>query len=118
MNTKVLEKIYKGNVELSEVNVDLATLQTVQKLDDAALKNKDKALGAVQKANDALINANNIVNQTIQSFQSVIDEVTTLEKQAKDLGLPLPNDAQLALSSATRELGQFQQLKTKLSVKF
>jgi uncharacterized tellurite resistance protein B-like protein len=120
MNKSVLKNLskFESNVELAEMKVDLATLQSIIKLDDTALKNKDKAMAAVKKANDALVNANNIVNVAIRSFQSVIDEGTALEKQAKDLGLSLPNEARVALASATREINQFQDLKNKLSVKF
>jgi aconitase A len=119
MNKHVFEKIAKlEKTELSEVKVDLATLQSINKLDDIALKNKDKALAAVKKANDAKINAQNIVSATISSFEAVLNEGATLQKQAKDLGLSLPNDVNLALTSATRELAQFQDLRNKLLVKF
>lgn len=110
----IFKKI-EDKTELASQEVSLATYQSYVKLDDAALKSKDKSLAVVKKAKDSLIDASNNINATIIAFTNVISEIDALEKQAKDLGLPIPNDARVARDSAKRELSQFNELKTKVN---
>jgi hypothetical protein len=121
----ILDKINKAydveatKVELGTHEVELATLQSIIKLDDAAFKLKDKSLAIVKKAKDALIDASNNTNNVISAFNKVISEVDAIEKQVKDLGLNLPNEARVARDSAVREISQFNEIKNKInSIKF
>lgn len=112
-----IEEIHETN--LGKHEVELATLQSIIKLDDAAFKLKDKSLAIVKKAKDALIDASNNTNNVISAFNKVITEVDAIEKQVKDLGLNLPNEARVARDSAVREVSQFNELKNKInSIKF
>jgi hypothetical protein len=112
---KLVNNALFGKTELSTQKVELANLQSVVKLDDTAFKIKDKALASAKKAQDFLIDVSNNSNAAISAFNAVIAEVDTLEKQAADLGLSLPNDARVARDSAKRELSQFTELKSKVS---
>ena len=116
----VLSKINKADkTELAKHEVKLASLQNIIKLDDAALKLKDKALAIVKKAKDSLIDASNNTNNVISAFEKIIVEVDALEKSVKDLGVELPNEARIARDSAKREISQFSELKNKVSsIKF
>jgi hypothetical protein len=87
MNTKVLEKIYKGNVELSEVNVDLALIDELKKgvselnkilSEEENLKNKFNQL---KQEGQSLITRSQSSKKTLQNF---IDKFST---SAKDLGI-------------------------------
>lgn len=122
MNTRktVYEKLFRNNeTQLATHEVELASLQNVTKLDDAAFKLKDKALILVQKAKESLSIAINNSGQTITAFEKVILEVDALEKSVKDLGVTLPNEARIARDSAKREVSQFTELKNKVSsIKF
>lgn len=113
------DEIQTNKVELGKHEVELATLQSIIKLDDAAFKLKDKSLAIVKKAKDALIDASNNTNNVISAFNKVISEVDAIEKQVKDLGLNLPNEARVARDSAVREISQFNEIKNKInSIKF
>lgn len=101
--------------ELANHKVDLASLQSVNKLEDNAFKLKDKTLGSVKRLSEliATVKANTV--SATKSFELVINEVDALEKQAKELGLSLPNDARLARDSAKREFMQFSELNKKIN---
>jgi len=117
MNTmkSVYSKLFKEETQLAAHEVELATVQSVDKLDVAALKLRDKSQANVKKAKDALINANNSIGETLAAFEKVVVEVDTLEKQAKDLGLGLPTKARRAKDSAVREISIYNSLRTAIN---
>jgi len=105
----------KVEAKLANQKVELASLQGVIKLDDAAFKLKDKSLAVTQKVKESLSIAISNLGQTVSAFEKVIAEVNALEKSAKDLGIALPNDARISRDSASREISQNNDLKNKLS---
>jgi len=118
MNTmkSVYNKLFKyEQTQLASHEVELATVQSVDKLDVTALKLRDKSQANVKKAKDALINANNSIGETLAAFEKVVVEVDALEKQAKDLGLGLPTEARRAKDSAVREIGIYNSLRTAIN---
>ena len=117
MNTmkSVYSKLFKEETQLASHEVELASLQRVITLDDAALKFRDKTTASNNKAKQALVDLNNLLSQSINNFNKVVAEVDELEKSAKDLGIPLPNEARVARDSAKREITQQTELKNKVS---
>jgi hypothetical protein len=101
--------------ELSIHNIELATVQSIDKLDVNAFKLRDKSQVNVKKAKDALINASNAISDTISAFEKVVAEVDILEKQAKDLGIGLPTEARRSKDSAVRELGNLKSLSAAIN---
>lgn len=113
MKTREEVLIKLGN-QTKKVSVELASLQSVIKLDDMAFKAKDKSKALIKKAKDSKIDAINSINSSISIYEKVISEVTELQKQVKDLGVSLPNEARVALDSANREVGQLRELKNSI----
>jgi hypothetical protein len=116
---KLVFKSLFGKTELASQKIELATLQSVTKLDDTAFKIKDKALASTSKLKEFIATASINSSEAVKAFELVIKEVDTLETQARDLGLGLPNDARIARDSAKRESSQFAQLNKSISsIKF
>lgn len=95
MNTKVLEKIYKGNVELSEVGVELANpfmdLQNIYKEGQASIE-KSNALS--YDLGDAVTTWNKTFSALKKEMQNVekkimngYELIDSINRQAKELGI-------------------------------
>ena len=87
MNTKVLEKIYKGNVELSEVNVELALVDDFNKEYENALNIQAKAETSIIDYNDLATKIINSLNLAGQAFLKANARYQDIENAAKDLGV-------------------------------
>lgn len=106
-------KLFK--TELASNKLELASLQSVVKLEDSAFKLKEKALASAKKISELAATVRANTSSAVKAFESVITEVDALEVQAKELGLSLPNDARLARDSAKREAAQFTELNNKVN---
>lgn len=94
MNTKVLEKIYKGNVELSEEKVELAKIDELQAIFKQGQSSIEKSNALSYDLGDAVTMWNktfsalkkemNLVEKNVADGYKLID---VLNKQAKDLGI-------------------------------
>lgn len=83
MNTKVLEKIYKGNVELSEVNVELATVKEI----DTKLKSFGLPFSDINKVGTSVSSVQNALRILEKSINETLQEAKQLEIKAKELGI-------------------------------
>lgn len=92
MNTKVLEKIYKGNVELSEFNVELGLRDDVIASYQKYLGQRDAAKKEINKAENAVISAYNNYAGLAGLANGALGIVGDMEKKVKELGLELDPD--------------------------
>ena len=114
---EVFKKVAAINevTELAKHEVDLASLGRVTVLNNAALKFRDKTATSINNAKQSLVDLNNLLSQSINNFNKVLAEVDAVEKAAKDLGFPLPNEASKARDLAKMEIAQQTELKKKVS---
>ena len=112
---KKVADIKSESVELAKHEIELASLGRVTVLNDAALKFRDRTTTSLNNAKQSLADLNNLLSQSINNFNKVLAEVDAVEKAAKDLGFPLPNEASKARDLAKMEIGQQNELKKKVS---
>lgn len=114
---EVFKKVSAINevTELAKHEVELASLGRVTVLNDAALKFRDRTTTSLNNAKQSLADLNNLLSQSINNFNKVLAEVDAVEKAAKDLGFPLPNEASKARDLAKMEISQQTELKKKVS---
>lgn len=96
MNKNVLSKLSKieSNVELSDVKVDLALINDIQKAFDAANKELSIASNERKKAISSLDELFTAYRQNLIFSKQVNDIYNTMNIQAKDLGIELPANIQ------------------------
>lgn len=89
MNTKVLEKIYKGNVELSEVNVELALIDDLKQLTVNGRKTESGMVNAFLDAKTISQKGLQFAKEHLINLENVRNIVNTMKSQADDLGIDI-----------------------------
>lgn len=91
MNKNVLNKLYSstGNVELSEVKVDLALVDDVKNIYESANKLYKKNADSLYKISKQL---ENDFQKSADEFQKALNKYNELEKISNELGISLPNE--------------------------
>ena len=91
MNTQksVYNKLFKEETQLASHEVNLALVDDVQNLYNAANKsykaNTDQLMSFASKMESSF-------QKTADEYKKALDKYNQLEKMSKDLGVPLPNE--------------------------
>lgn len=122
MNKHVFEKIAKlEKTELSEVKVDLALVDDIQKAFVASQKELTRAEAEKKKIVAAIDAVKTSYRQNAIQSQQVLEMYKTFETQAKNLGVEVPanvakfkTDAEAAIKSSTDKITSLQNVVKNL----
>lgn len=117
MNKSVLKKLFSEKeqpVELSEVQVDLALIDEIQKLQVSANNSSDKALNELKKAISTLDNAIKIYDSAISESQKVLQQIEKAQVISKDLGVELPANITAVYKSYQNNIKEYNAYKNDI----
>ena len=118
MNKSVLKKLFsekEQSVELSEVQVDLALIDEIQKLQVSANNSSDKALNELKKGIATLDNAIKIYDTAISESQKVLQQIEKAQVISKDLGVELPANINAVYKSYQNNIKEYNAYKNDIT---